>query len=192
MTKLVILEYPDPRLRKKAEPLATVDDAVRQLADDLLETMYSANGVGLAATQVDVHKRMIVLDVSQSRDQPLVLINPEILKLEGKAINEEGCLSLPGIYDKLPRATNIRVRALGRDGQPFELDADGLLAVCIQHEIDHLEGKVFVDYLSELKRQLIRRRLEKERKQRSAGSDFRANMRGAASGSSAVSSKPTL
>ena len=192
MTKLVILEYPDPRLRKKAEPLATVDDAVRQLADDLLETMYSANGVGLAATQVDVHKRMIVLDVSESRDQPLVLINPEILKLEGKAINEEGCLSLPGIYDKLPRATNIRVRALGRDGQPFELDADGLLAVCIQHEIDHLEGKVFVDYLSELKRQLIRRRLEKERKQRSAGSDFRANMRGAASGSSAVSSKPAL
>jgi peptide deformylase len=154
--------------------------------------MYSANGVGLAATQVDVHKRMIVLDVSQSRDQPLVLINPEILKLEGNAINEEGCLSLPGIYDKLPRATNIRVRALGRDGQPFELDADGLLAVCIQHEIDHLEGKVFVDYLSELKRQLIRRRLEKERKQRSAGSDFRANMRGAASGSSAVSSKPAL
>jgi peptide deformylase len=192
MTKLAILEYPDPRLRKKAEPLATVDDAVRQLADDLLETMYSANGVGLAATQVDVHKRMIVLDVSQSRDQPLVLINPEILKFEGKAINEEGCLSLPGIYDKLPRATNIRVRALGRDGQPFELDADGLLAVCIQHEIDHLEGKVFVDYLSELKRQLIRRRLEKERKQRSAGSDFRANMRGVASGSSAVSSKPAL
>jgi peptide deformylase len=191
MTKLVILEYPDPRLRNKAEPVATVDDAVRQLADDLLETMYGANGVGLAATQVDVHKRMIVLDVSQSRDQPLVLINPEILKLEGKAVNEEGCLSLPGIYDKLSRATNIRVRALGRDGKPFELDADGLLAVCIQHEIDHLEGKVFVDYLSELKRQLIRRRLEKERRQRSTG-DFRANTRGVASGSSAVSSKPAL
>jgi peptide deformylase len=192
MTKLVILEYPDPRLRKKAEPVAIVDDAVRQLADDLLETMYGANGVGLAATQVDVHKRMIVLDVSESRDRPLVLINPEILKLEGKAVNEEGCLSLPGIYDKLSRATNIRVRALGRDGKPFELDADGLLAVCIQHEIDHLEGKVFVDYLSELKRQLIRRRLEKERKQRSTGSDFRANTRGVASGSSAVSSKPAL
>ena len=192
MTKLVILEYPDPRLRKKAAPVAVVDDAVRQLADDLLETMYGANGVGLAATQVDVHKRMIVLDVSQSRDQPLVLINPEILKLEGNAVSEEGCLSLPGIYDKLSRATNIRVRAQDRDGQPFELDADGLLAVCIQHEIDHLEGKVFVDYLSELKRQLIRRRLEKERKQRSTGSDFRANTRGVASGSSAISSKPAL
>jgi len=191
MTKLVILEYPDPRLRKKAELVAAVDDAVRQLAHDLLETMYAANGVGLAATQVDVHRRMIVLDVSESRDQPLVLINPEILKSEGKAINEEGCLSLPGIYDKLSRATNIRVRALGRDGQPFELDADGLLAVCIQHEMDHLEGKVFVDYLSELKRQLIRRRLEKERKQRSTGGEFRA-ARGLASAASPVSSKPAL
>ena len=178
MTKLVILEYPDPRLRKKAEPVPAVDDAARQLVDNLLDTMYAANGVGLAATQVDVHKRVIVLDVSESRDQPLVLINPEILSAEGQAVNEEGCLSLPGIYDKLPRATNIRVRALGRDGKPFEMDADGLLGVCIQHEIDHLEGKVFVDYLSELKRQLIRRRLEKERKQRAAGSDFRAKARG--------------
>ncbi|HWX79660.1 MAG TPA: peptide deformylase [Steroidobacteraceae bacterium] len=191
MTKLVILEYPDPRLRKKAESVAIVDDAVRQLAADLLETMYAANGVGLAATQVDVHKRMIVLDVSESRDQPLVLINPEILKSEGQAINEEGCLSLPGIYDKLSRATNIRVRALDRAGCAFERDADGLLAVCIQHEMDHLEGKVFVDYLSELKRQLIRRRLEKERRQRSTGDDFRA-ARSVARLGSPVSSKPAL
>jgi peptide deformylase len=191
MTKLVILEYPDQRLRKKAESVATVDDAVRQLANDLLETMYAANGVGLAATQVDVHQRVIVLDVSESRDQPLVLINPEILKAEGNAVNEEGCLSLPGIYDKLSRATSIRVRALDRAAKAFELDADGLLAVCIQHEMDHLEGKVFVDYLSELKRQLIRRRLEKERRQRSTGSDFRA-ARSAAHLASPISSKPAL
>jgi peptide deformylase len=175
MTKLVILEYPDPRLRKTAAPVAVVDDAVRQLADDMLETMYAAGGVGLAATQVDVHKRLIVLDVSERRDQPLVLINPELLKQEGSGPGEEGCLSLPGIYDKLSRATHIRVRALDRDGQPFEMDADGLLAICIQHEMDHLVGKLFVDYLSELKRQLIRRRLEKERKQRSTGSELRAS-----------------
>src|ERR1700730_15810892 len=174
MTKLVILEYPDPRLRKTAAPVTVVDDALRQLADNMLETMYAARGVGLAATQVDVHKRLIVLDVSESRDQPLVLINPELLKKEGSGPGEEGCLSLPGIYDKLSRATHIRVRALGRDGAFFEMDADGLLAVCIQHEMDHLEGKLFVDYLSELKRQLIRRRLEKERRQRSSGRDGRA------------------
>ncbi|HEY2676985.1 MAG TPA: peptide deformylase [Steroidobacteraceae bacterium] len=175
MTKLVILEYPDPRLRKKAEVVAAVDDALRQLIANMLETMYIKNGVGLAATQVDVHKRLIVLDVSEGRDTPLVLINPEILSAEGEGPGEEGCLSLPGIYDKLTRATKIRVRALNRDGQSFEMDAEGLLAVCIQHEIDHLEGKLFVDYLSELKRQLIRRRLEKERRQRPAGSDFRAS-----------------
>ena len=175
MTKLVILEYPDPRLRKKAAPVATVDAAVRQLADDMLQTMYAAKGVGLAATQVDVHKRLIVLDVSEQRDQPLVLINPELLTLEGSGPGEEGCLSLPGIYDKLTRATHIRVRALNLAGESFEMDAEGLLAVCIQHEMDHLEGKLFVDYLSELKRQLIRRRLEKERRQRSTGSDFRAS-----------------
>ena len=174
MTKLVILEYPDPRLRKKAAAVAVVDDALRQLADNMLETMYAAKGVGLAATQVDVHKRLIVLDVSETRDQPLVLINPELLKLEGSGPGEEGCLSLPGIYDKLSRATRIRVRAWDRDGKSFEMDADGLLAVCIQHEMDHLEGKLFVDYLSELKRQLIRRRLEKERRQRSTGSELRA------------------
>ncbi len=175
MTKLVILEYPDPRLRKKAAPVDRIDDALRQFIGDLLETMYSANGVGLAATQVDVHKRVIVLDVSETRDQPLVLINPEILSKEGEGPGEEGCLSLPGIYDKLTRATHVRVRAMGRDGQPFEMEAQGLLGVCIQHEIDHLEGKLFVDYLSELKRALIRRRLEKERKQRSTGSDSRAH-----------------
>ncbi len=178
MTKLAILEYPDPRLRTRAEVITVVDDEVRQLVDDLLETMYAANGVGLAATQVDVHRRLIVLDVSEGRDEPLVLINPELLSLEGKGPGEEGCLSLPGIFDKLSRATRIRVRALGRDGQPFELAAEGLLAVCIQHEIDHLEGKLFVDYLSELKRQLIRRRLEKERKQRAAGGDSRLTQGG--------------
>ena len=180
MTKLVILEYPDPRLRKTAEPVSAVDDAVRQLADDMLETMYAKNGVGLAATQVDVHRRVIVLDVSDSRDQPLVLINPELLRLEGNGPGEEGCLSLPGIYDKLPRATSVRVKALNRDGQSFEMDAEGLLAVCIQHEMDHLEGKLFVDYLSELKRRMIRRRLEKERKNRSTGSETRVPASGSA------------
>jgi peptide deformylase len=167
MTKLAILEYPDPRLRTTAKPIDLVDDAVRQLADDMLETMYAAKGVGLAASQVDVHRRLLVIDVSDARDQPLVLINPEIVSSEGRAPGEEGCLSLPGIYDKLERAERIKVRALDRNGARFELEADGMLAVCIQHEMDHLEGKLFVDYLSELKRQLIRRRLQKERKQRS-------------------------
>ena len=167
MTKLAILEYPDPRLRTTAEPIAVVDDAVRQLAGDMLETMYAAKGVGLAASQVDVHRRLLVLDVSDTRDQPLVLINPEIVAAEGRAPGEEGCLSLPGIYDKLERAERIKVRALDRDGVSFELEAEGMLAVCIQHEMDQLDGKLFVDYLSELKRQLIRRRLQKERKQRS-------------------------
>jgi len=179
MTKLAILEYPDPRLRKTAKPVEAVDDAVRQLADDLLETMYSAKGVGLAATQVDVHKRVLVLDVSEQRDQPMVFINPELLEATGRGPGEEGCLSVPDIYDKVQRATHIRIRALGIDGNRFELDADGLLAICLQHEMDHLEGKLFVDYLSELKRQLIRRRLEKERKQRSSGSDGHAAAPGA-------------
>jgi peptide deformylase len=178
MTKLAILEYPDARLRKTAKPVATVDDAVRQLVADLLETMYAAKGIGLAATQVDVHRRVLVIDISEERNQPLVLINPEILLATGRGPGEEGCLSVPDIYDKVQRATHIRVRALGRDGQPFEMDADDLLAVCIQHEMDHLEGKLFVDYLSELKRQLIRRRLEKERKQRSVSGDSRAAARG--------------
>ena len=181
MTKLAILEYPDPRLRKTAAPVGIVDDAVRQLAADLLETMYAAKGVGLAATQVDVHRRVLVLDVSEERNQPMVFINPELLSAEGRGPGEEGCLSVPDIYDKVQRATHIRVRALGRDGSPFEIDADGLLAVCLQHEMDHLDGKLFVDYLSELKRQLIRRRLEKERKQRSSGSEARVAKPGATS-----------
>ena len=176
MTKLVILEYPDPRLRTKATPVAVFDEALRRLVDDLLETMYGAKGVGLAASQVDVHKRLLVLDVSETRDQPMVLINPQILSAEGRVPGEEGCLSLPGIYDKLERAARIRVRALDSYGKPFEIDAEGMLAVCIQHEMDHLDGKLFVDYLSELKRQLIRRRLQKERKQRSAGSEIRASV----------------
>jgi peptide deformylase len=175
MTKLTILEYPDPRLRKTAKPVPVVDDAVRQLVADLLETMYAAKGIGLAATQVDVHRRVLVIDISETRDQPLVLINPEILAAQGRGPGEEGCLSVPDIYDKVQRATHIRVRALGLDGVSFEMEADGLLAVCIQHEMDHLEGKLFVDYLSELKRQLIRRRLEKERKQRTAGNEIRAS-----------------
>jgi peptide deformylase len=176
MTKLVILEYPDPRLRTKATPVAVFDEALRRLVDDLLETMYGAKGVGLAASQVDVHQRLLVLDVSETRDQPMVLINPQILSAEGRVPGEEGCLSLPGIYDKLERAARIRVRAQDRDGKPFEIDAEGMLAVCIQHEMDHLEGKLFVDYLSELKRQLIRRRLQKERKQRSTGSEIRSSV----------------
>ena len=183
MTKLAILEYPDPRLRKKAAPVTVFDDALRQLADDMLDTMYAARGVGLAATQVDRHVRLIVLDVSDGRDCPLVLVNPELLLLEGSGPGEEGCLSVPGIYDKLTRATHIRARAAGVDGRPFEMDADGLVAVCIQHEMDHLDGKLFVDYLSELKRQLIRRRLEKERKQRAANEHRPA---GAAAASAAV------
>ena len=175
MTKLAILEYPDPRLRTRAVPVAVVDDAVRQLIDDLLETMYASKGIGLAASQVDIHRRVLVLDISDGRDQPMAFINPEILEAEGSAPGEEGCLSLPGIYDKLERAARVRVRALDRNGEPFELQADGLLGVCIQHEMDHLEGKLFVDYLSELKRQLIRRRLQKERRQRpSQGSGLRA------------------
>jgi peptide deformylase len=179
MTKLAILEYPDPRLRKTARPVELVDDAVRQLVADMLETMYAAKGIGLAATQVDVHRRVIVIDVSEQRNQPLVLINPEILESQGRAPAEEGCLSVPEIYEKVQRATRIRVRALGTGGEPFEMDVEGILAVCIQHEMDHLEGKLFVDYLSELKRQLIRRRLEKERKQREPGG---ASSRKAAAG----------
>jgi peptide deformylase len=186
MTKLAILEYPDPRLRKKAASVTVVDDAMRQLADNMLETMYAHKGVGLAATQVDAHVRLIVLDVSEERDRPLVLFNPEILTLEGSGPGEEGCLSVPGIYDKVSRATHIRVRALDRNGQSFEMDAEGLLAVCIQHEADHLDGKLFVDYLSELKRQLIRRRLEKERKQRSTGGETRAAARGVATPSAVM------
>ncbi|MDQ1343193.1 MAG: peptide deformylase [Pseudomonadota bacterium] len=169
MAKLTILEYPDPRLRTRAVPVATVDDRVRRLIDDMLETMYAAPGVGLAATQVNVHQRVLVADVSKEQDQPMVFINPEIIEREGKTEAEEGCLSVPGIFDKLStRSARIVVRALGRDGRPFEIEADGLLAVCIQHEMDHLEGKLFVDYLSELKRTRIRKKLEKERRDRAS------------------------
>lgn len=164
MTSLEIIEFPDPRLRNRAEPIAVVDASIRQLADDMLATMYAAPGIGLAATQVDVHKRLIVLDVSEDKSEPLILINPEILLADGHQFYEEGCLSVPGIYAKVERADRIRIRALDRQGDAFELDAEGLLAVCIQHEMDHLEGKLFVDYLSPLKRQRVIKKLEKQRK----------------------------
>jgi len=167
MAKLTILEFPDPRLRTRAAAVPAVDDAIRTLIDDMLETMYAAPGVGLAATQVDVHKRVLVADITQEQNQPLAFVNPEIIEREGKTEAEEGCLSVPGIFDTLnARSARIVVRALGRDGKPFEMEADGLLAVCIQHEMDHLEGKLFVDYLSELKRTRIRKKLEKERRER--------------------------
>jgi peptide deformylase len=166
MALLQILEFPDPRLRTRAQPVTEVDAALRKLVDDMFETMYAAPGIGLAATQVNVAKRLLVIDISEKRDQPLVLINPDILAREGVEETEEGCLSVPGVFDKVTRAEKIRVRALDRDGKPFELETDGLLAVCIQHEIDHLDGKLFVDYLSELKRTRIRKKLEKERKDR--------------------------
>ena len=164
MARLTILEFPDPRLRTRAQPVEHVDDELRRLIDDMFETMYAAPGIGLAATQVNVHKRVLVIDISETRDQPLALINPEVIQRQGIEETEEGCLSVPGIYDKVTRAERIRVRALDRDGKSIEMDADGLLAVCIQHEIDHLDGKLFVDYLSELKRTRIRKKLEKERK----------------------------
>ena len=168
MSKLNILEYPDPRLRTRAEPIDEVTDEIRQLAADMLETMYAAPGIGLAATQVDVHKRLLVADVSEDRTAPVVLINPELVTTDGETVSEEGCLSVPEIYAKVDRAERIEVRALDLDGQSRIVEAEGLLAVCIQHEMDHLVGKLFVDYLSELKRQRIRKRLEKNRKARSA------------------------
>lgn len=165
MAVLDILHFPDPRLRIKAKPLAAVTPATRALIADMLETMYAAPGIGLAATQVGVDQRVIVLDVSEQSDQPMGLINPEILSTEGTEVMEEGCLSVPGVYEEVERAERIRVRALGPHGKPLEFDADGLLAVCIQHEIDHLNGKLFVDYLSDLKRQRIRKRIEKEERE---------------------------
>jgi peptide deformylase len=174
MAKLPILEFPDPRLRTRAAPVAVVDDAIRTLIDDMLETMYAAPGVGLAATQVNVHQRVLVVDVTQEQDHPLAFVNPQIIEREGTTEAEEGCLSVPGIFDKLStRSARIVVRALGRDGKPFELEADGLLAICVQHEMDHLEGKLFVDYLSELKRTRIRKKLEKERRERGSASATR-------------------
>ncbi|EGV50726.1 peptide deformylase [endosymbiont of Riftia pachyptila (vent Ph05)] len=167
MAILDILHFPDSRLRNKAKPVSQVDDAIRKLVDDMFETMYEAPGIGLAATQVNVAKQIIVIDLSEEKNQPLCLINPEILSKEGEEKMDEGCLSVPGIYESVKRAARISVRALDRDGAPFELETEGLLAVCIQHEIDHLNGKLFVDYLSSLKRQRIRKRLEKESRLRS-------------------------
>lgn len=163
---LKILEYPDPRLRKTALAVPAVTPEIRKLIQDMAETLYAAPGVGLAATQVDVHKRVIVIDVSAARDELRVFVNPELVSAEGEAEAEEGCLSLPGYYDKVRRAARVRVRALDQRGEPFELDAEGMLAVCIQHEMDHLVGKVFVDYLSPLKRARLKTRLRK--KQRAA------------------------
>ncbi len=163
---LPILEFPDPRLRIKAKPVAEVNDAVRQLVDDMLETMYQAQGIGLAATQVDRHVQVVVMDLSDNKDSPQVFINPSLTPLCAEsAPYDEGCLSVPGFYETVERPARVRIQALGRDGKPFEIDADGLLAVCIQHEIDHLSGKLFVDYLSSLKRERIKKKLEKLHKQ---------------------------
>lgn len=165
MAILNILHFPDPRLRTRAAPVSQVDDGIRRLVDDMFDTMYDAPGIGLAATQVNVHQRVIVIDVSEEKNEPRVFINPEIISRDGVEQMDEGCLSVPGVYETVERADKVKVRALNRDGQPFELEADGLLAVCIQHEMDHLEGKLFVDYLSSLKRERIRKKLEKLRRQ---------------------------
>ena len=166
MALLPILTYPDPRLHTVAKPVQAVDARVRALVTDMLETMYDANGIGLAATQVDVHERLIVIDVSEERNQPLVLINPEVVwASDDKQVGDEGCLSVPGIYDGVERARSIRVRALDGEGQARELEAEGLLSVCIQHEMDHLLGKVFVEYLSPLKRNRIRSKMLKARRE---------------------------
>jgi peptide deformylase len=167
MALLPILEYPDPRLKKVATPVAAVTPEIRKLVRDLAETMYSAPGVGLAATQVNVHKQVLVIDISEHKDDLRVFINPELLSVEGQAETEEGCLSVPGYYDKVTRAARIRVRACNEHGETFDLDTEGLLAVCIQHEMDHLRGKVFVEYLSPLKRARLAAKLRK--KQRLAG-----------------------
>jgi peptide deformylase len=166
MARLQILEYPDPRLRTKAKLVEVFDAALAKLVEDMFETMYAAPGVGLAATQVDVHKRLIVMDVSEGKTLPQVFCNPEILTQEGVGVTEEGCLSVPGIFDEVKRAAKIRARAQDASGKTFELDLDGLAAVCLQHEMDHLEGKLFVDYLSDLKRERIRKKLDKDRKER--------------------------
>lgn len=166
MTILNILEYPDPRLRTLAQPVDEVTDEIRQLVDDMFETMYDAPGIGLAATQVDVHKRVVVMDLSEDKNEPRVFINPELEPLTDDAdLYQEGCLSVPGFFEDVERPLRVRVRALDRDGVPFELEAEGLLAVCIQHECDHLNGKLFVDYLSRLKRDRIRKKLEKQHRQ---------------------------
>jgi len=165
MASLDILEFPDPRLRKVATPVAAFDAALGRLIEDMLETMYSAQGIGLAATQVNVHKQLLVLDVSETRDQPHVYINPRILASEGSETCEEGCLSVPGIFAEVSRAEKIRITARDRDGNPFEKELGGMHAVCFQHEMDHLKGKLFVDYLSPLKQRMVRKKLEKQRRQ---------------------------
>ena len=168
MALLPILEYPDPRLRERALPVTAFDEALGRLIDDMLETMYAAPGIGLSASQVNVRRRLLVIDISEKHDEPLVFINPEILSREGTEKSEEGCLSVPGIFDQVERAAKIRVRAQDRHGVSFERDVEGMLAVCVQHEMDHLDGKLFVDYLSDIKRERIRKKLDKERKERKA------------------------
>lgn len=166
MAILDILEFPDPRLRTKAKPVTKVDDNIRKLTDDMLETMYQAPGIGLAATQVNVHQRIVVIDVSEEKDQPLVLINPEFEVISGEQDFDEGCLSVPGYYETVTRAEKIRLKALNREGEAFEMECDGILSVCVQHELDHLDGKLFVDHISKLKRERIRKKLIKEQKDR--------------------------
>jgi peptide deformylase len=165
MALLPILHYPDPRLREPATEIEVIDESVRRLIDDMLETMYDAPGIGLAAPQVNIHKRLIVIDISEDKSSPLALVNPRVVETEGSESMEEGCLSVPGIYELVDRAERIRVKALDRDGADMDFAAEGLLAVCIQHEIDHLDGKIFVDYLSPLKQKRIRKKLEKQRRQ---------------------------
>ncbi len=164
MAILNILHYPDPRLKKPAQEVSTIDESVQQLVDDMLETMYDAPGIGLAATQINVSKRIIVMDITEDKSEPRVFINPQILQYDGEIKTEEGCLSVPGIYEMVARYEKIRVRALGRSGEPFEITADQLLAVCIQHEIDHLDGKLFVEYLSIIKQQRIKKKIIKMRR----------------------------
>ena len=165
MAILAIIHYPDPRLHKIAAPVTVVDESIRKLARDMADTMYSAPGVGLAATQVDVHKRVIVIDISETHDELLILINPRILGSRGRADCEEGCLSVPGIFEKVTRAQWVKVQAIGIDGKAFQVESEGLLAVCIQHEMDHLKGKVFVEYLSQLKQKRIVGKLRKQQRQ---------------------------
>jgi len=177
MARLDILHYPDARLHTVAKPVKAVDDRIRKLVDDMAETMYAAPGIGLAATQVDVHERVVVIDISETHDQLRVFINPEIVAQSGTEESEEGCLSVPGIFDKVTRAERVTVRALDREGKSFQLEADGLLAVCIQHEMDHLKGKVFVDYLSNLKRNRIKAKLLKQaREHRPDAAPVRASL----------------
>ena len=166
MALLEILEFPDPRLRTVAKPIKEVTDATRKLIDDMLDTMYEAPGIGLAATQVNVHQQLVVIDVSEEKDQPLVFINPKVQPISETLFGyDEGCLSVPGFYETVERPERVLVEALDRDGKPFKIEADGLLAVCIQHEIDHLKGRLFVDYISNLKRNRIRKKLEKDHKE---------------------------